>query len=70
MPVIREISWLSDIWAISSLTRVETGAVELTHGHPVAAVACGATAEAAARGAATTASATATARARLRRPRK
>src|SRR5580658_7095263 len=36
-PVIRAISWLSDIWAISSLTRVGIAAVELTHGHAVAA---------------------------------
>src|ERR1700733_9477307 len=61
------ISWLRDIWPISSLTRVEIGAVELTHGHEVAAAACGATAEAAASGAATTASTTAAIRVRLRR---
>jgi hypothetical protein len=64
------ISWLSDIWAISWLTRDEIGAVELTHGHAVAAAACGAAAEAAASGAATTASTTAAVRARLRRHRK
>ena len=52
---------------MSSLTRVEIGAVELTHGHEVAAAACGATAEAAASGAATTASTTAAIRVRLRR---
>jgi hypothetical protein len=70
VPVIRETSWLSDIWAISSLTRVETGAAELTHGHEVAAAACGAAAETAASGAATTTSATAAVRTRLKRHRK
>src|SRR3984885_2745737 len=52
---------------MSSLTRVEIGAVELTHGHEVAAAACGATAEAAASGAATTATTTAAILIRLRR---